>query len=169
MSNEFVALIANIALTLSVIVAVVFGIAQVKNAKKDRRERLTLDTLRSFQTREFAEMLHYINNIKIPTSTTEWSNWPEEDQIRVVHLSQQMESLGLLLAERFISIDLVDKTLGSFVSTTWEQYKPLIVDMREVNADPHLNEYFQWMAEQIDRRMKAKPRKPFFLSSKDAV
>jgi hypothetical protein len=169
MSNQLVALIANIALTLSVIVAVIFGIAQVKTANQDRRERLTLDTLRSFQTREFAEMLNYINTIKIPYTTEEWLKWPNEDQVRIVHLSQQMESIGLLLAERLINIDLVDKTLGSFVSTTWELYKPLIVDMREKNADPYLSEYFQWMAEQLDRRMKEKPRKPFFLSSKTAI
>ncbi|WP_426671266.1 DUF4760 domain-containing protein [Mucilaginibacter sp. McL0603] len=169
MSNQFVALIANIALTLSVIVAVIFGIAQVKTSNKDRRERLTLDTLRSFQTREFAEMLSYINTIKIPYTVEEWLDWPKEDQIRIIHLSQQMESLGLMLAERLINIDLVDKTLGSFVSTTWVLYKPLILDMREKNADPYLSEYFQWMAEQLDRRMKEKPRKPFFLSTKTAV
>lgn len=169
MSSQLIALIANIALTLSVIVAVIFGIAQVKTSNQDRRERLTLDTLRSFQTREFAEMLNYISTIKMPHTTEEWAKWPNEDQVRIVHLSQQMESLGLLLAEHLIKIDLVDKTLGSFVSTTWALYRPLIVDMREKNVDPYLSEYFQWMAEQLDRRMKEKPRKPFFLSSKTAV
>ncbi len=124
MSNQLVALIANIALTLSVIVAVIFGIAQVKTANQDRRERLTLDTLRSFQTREFAEMLNYINTVKIPYTAEGWLEWSNEDQIRIVHMSQQMEALGLLLAERLINIDLVDKTLGSFVSSTWELYKP---------------------------------------------
>ena len=94
MSNELVTLIANIALTLSVIVAVIFGIAQVKNTAKDRRERLTLDTLRSFQTREFAEILHFINNAKIPASQEEWLNWPDKDQIVFIHMAQQMESTG---------------------------------------------------------------------------
>jgi hypothetical protein len=169
MSNEFVALIANIALTLSLIVAVIFGIAQVKTANKDRRERLTLDTLRSFQTREFAEMLHYISKTKVPTSANDWSKWTEDDQVSFVHLSQQMEAIGLLLAERLISIDLLDKTLGSFISSTWEKCQPLILDLRENHQDPFLSEYFQWMAEQIERRMKEKPRKPFFRSGQTAI
>jgi hypothetical protein len=169
MSNEFVALIANIALTLSVIVAVIFGIAQVKTARKDRRERFTLDTLRTFQTKEFAEMLHYINRVQIPSSANEWVKWTEDDQVRFVHLTQQMEAIGLLLAEKLISIDLLDKTLGSFVSTTWEKCRVLITDLRQKNDDPHLAEYFQWMAEQIERRMKEKPRRPFYLSAKTAV
>ena len=169
MSNEFIALIANIALTLSLVVAVIFGIAQVKAANKDRRERLTLETLKSFQTREFAELLHHMHMTRIPTSNEEWPKWPVDDQVRFIHLSQQMESLGLLLAEKLIDIDLIDKTLGSYVSTTWERCKPLVLDMREKNADPFLSEYFQWMAEQIERRMKEKPRKPFFQSNRAAV
>ena len=169
MSNEFIALLANIALTFSVIVAVIFGIAQVKSARKDRQERLTLETLRHFQTREFAETLRYLHMTTFPQTYEAWEAWTKPDQVRFIQLSQEMESLGLLLAERLISIDLIDKTLGTFVTTSWEQFKPVVMDMREKNPDPFLNEYFQWMAEQIDKRMKERPRAPFFLSDKTAV
>jgi hypothetical protein len=49
MSSQLIALIANIALTLSVIVAVIFGIAQVKTSNQDRRERLTLTIFKTTQ------------------------------------------------------------------------------------------------------------------------
>ncbi len=114
-------------------------------------------------------MLHYINKTKIPTSANDWSEWTEDDQVSFVHLSQQMEAIGLLLAERLISIDLLDKTLGSFISSTWEKCRPLILDLRENHQDPFLSEYFQWMAEQIERRMKEKPRKPFFRSAQTEI
>ena len=41
----------------------------------------------------------------------------------VTQFAQQMESLGILVAERLINIDLVDKTIGSLVTTAWEKYK----------------------------------------------
>ena len=66
MNNEIIALIANLALTLSFIVALVFGIAQVKAAARDRHERLTLEALRNFQSREFAEMINYVTRMKLP-------------------------------------------------------------------------------------------------------
>ena len=88
------------------------------------------------------------------------------DRIRFIQFGQQMESLGLLLAEHLINIDLVDKTLGSFVVTAWNKYKTLFLDLRQKQSDPFLGEYFQWMAEQIDYRMKQKPRKPFFETQK---
>jgi hypothetical protein len=37
--------------------------------------------------------------------------------------------------------------------------------MRERISDPYLPEYFQWIAEEIDKRMKTNPRKPFFHAS----
>ncbi len=168
-TTELVTLIANIALTVSVIVALIFGIAQVKTAQKDRRERLTLETLRSFHSKEFAEMIHYITRKKVPQTHEEWVAWPAADQIEFIHFSQQMESIGILLAERYISVDLLDKTLGSFINANWEKFRPLVTEMREKFNDPYMSEYFQWMAEQIERRMNEKPRTPFFMSSKRAI
>ena len=162
MSNDLVALIANLALTLSFIVALVFGVAQVKAAARDRRERLTLETLRNFQTHEFSELMYYIMSHKMPATQTEMRALPADDQVNFIQYAQEMESLGILVAEKLINIDLVDKTLGSFVVTSWEKYKPVFQDIREKAPDPFLGEYFQWLAENIDERMKKNPRKPFY-------
>jgi len=169
MSSEFIAVLANLALTLSLIVAIVFGIAQIRAAKKDRRERLTLETLQNFQTREFAAIILFISNIKTPENYDEWQSWSKDDRECFIQLMQQMESLGILLGDKAIDVELVDKTLGSFVVSSWGKYKPVVLDMRQKFADPYLAEYFQWMAEQIDQRMRENPRKPFFQSSKTIV
>jgi hypothetical protein len=162
MTNEVITVIANLALTLSFIVALIFGVAQVKAATRDRRERLTLETLRNFQTREFAELAIYIVSNDLPSNREGMMALPANEQAILFQFSQQMESLGLLVAEKLINIDLVDKTLGSFVTTSWEKYKTMFQDMRENQPDPFLGEYFQWLAEQINERMLEKPREPFY-------
>ena len=154
-------MLANLALTLSFIVAVIFGIAQVRAAARDRRERLTLEALRNVQTREFAELINWINLKVMPTTREEMRALPENEQAMLIQFGQEMESLGILVAERLINIDLVDKTLGAFVTTSWEKYKGLFEDMRKKNPDPFLGEYFQWLAEQIAERMEKNPRRPF--------
>ena len=164
MPKELLELIANLALTLSFIVGLIFGIAQVKAAKRDRRDRLTLEVLRQFQTREFAELLHFINRHHMPKTREEQFKQPAEDQIKMIQFAQQMESLGLLVAEKLIDIDLVDKTLGDFVTSSWAKYKPMFLSIRA--RDPFLGEYFQWLAELIERRMTECPRAPFHQTGK---
>lgn len=164
MSSEFIGVIANIALTLSLIVAIVFGIAQIKSAKRDRRERLTIDALVNFHSKEFSELILFTTTSKFPTSHEGWLSMEKEDHLQFIQVSQQMESIGILLADGVIETELVDKTLGSFITTTWQKFKRLVLDMREKLGDPYLSEYFQWMAEQMEKRMKDNPRKPFFES-----
>lgn len=166
MTNELITVIANVALTLSLIVAVIFGIAQVRAAARDRKERLTLETLRTFQTREFAELSLYINSQKLPSNREEMTRLPLSEQAIIFQFGQEMEGLGMLVAEQLINIDLVDKTLGSFVATTWEKYKPLFGSIRETAPDPFLGEYFQWLAEKISREMEKNPREPFYKTNK---
>jgi len=159
---EIVTLIANVALALSFVIALVFGIAQVNTANRDRRERLTIETLRNFQTREFAELILFVNSHSMPSNSKEMNALPLKEQVFIIQFGQQMESLGMLVAERLINIDLVDKTLGSFVTLTWEKYKRFFNDLRERQPDPFLGEYFQWLAERIEERMRQNPRRPFY-------
>jgi hypothetical protein len=168
MTYETISLIANVALTLSFIVALVFGIAQVRLAKRDRRERFTLETLRTFQTREFAELISFVSLHPTPSSFKELNSLPFDEQAKFIQLAQEMESLGILVADRLIDIDLVDKTLGSFVTTAWQKYKIVFEDIRQNQPDPFLGEYFQWLAEYIDDRMQNHPRQPFFETHKPA-
>ena len=74
-----------------------------------------------------------------------------------------------MVAEKFINIDLVDKTLGSFVTIAWQKYRPVFEDIREKAPDPFLGEYFQWLAESIQDRMESAPREPFHLQSKKGL
>jgi hypothetical protein len=161
MSSQTITNIANIALALSFIVAFIFSIVQVKAAARDRRERLTLEVLRQFQTRDFAELLHFLSLHDLPQTGEALQKAPAKDRIMLIEFAQQMESLGIAVAEGMINMDLVDKTLGSFVTSSWEKYKPAFMDMREKTPDPFLGEYFQWLAEKIEKRMKEKPRVPF--------
>ncbi len=161
MTSDIIALMANLALALSFIVGLVFGIAQVRAAARDRRERLSLEALRNFQTREFAELMQYIISHDMPSSREELQALPVDEQVIFIQFSQEMEMLGILVADRLIDIDLVEKTLGSFVSTSWDKYKKMVLNVRVSQPDPFLSEYFQWLAERIDERMRDNPRSPF--------
>jgi hypothetical protein len=160
--DEISTLVANFALVLSLVVALVFGIVQAQTANRDRRERLTLETLRFVQTEEFAGFMYRINNGQVPATNVERKAMPAEDQIGFIQFAQEMESLGLLVVDGTIDLTLVEKTLGSFVITAWERYKPIFTEMRQTTDDPYLGEYFQSVAELMARRLKDTPRPPAY-------
>jgi len=162
MNTEFISLLADLALTLSVIVAVIFGIVQVTTSNRDRQERLTLETLRNFQTREFAGLMLFVIDHDFPTTQEGFDALPGEARTNYIQFAQEMESLGILVAEKFIDINLVDKTLGAFVANSWDKYKPMYTDLREKIPDPFLGEYYQWLAERLNERLEKNPRVPFY-------
>ncbi len=164
--TDLITMIANIALALSFMVGLIFGIAQVRTAARDRRERLTIQTVHDFQSREFVDLMQFVLNTEMPVNREGMQALSVKEQTDLMQFAQQMESLGILVAEKLINIDLVDKTLGSFVTTSWEKYKTLFLNIREVTPDPYLGEYFQWLAERIDERMKSNPRPPYYLNKK---
>jgi hypothetical protein len=159
MTNDMIALVANVALTLSFLFALIFGIAQVRAAARDRRERMTLDALRNFQTPEFVELMQYVIFKRMPRSRKEFERLPDKEQVLFLRVAQGMEMLGILVAERYINLDLVEKTLGSFVTQAWEKLEKLTLSVRP--SDPFVGEYFQWLAQRISERMTQRPRKPF--------
>ncbi len=65
--TDLIGLIANVALALSFIVGLIFGIAQVRAAARDRRDRLTLESLRNFQSRDFVEQMQYVISHEMPS------------------------------------------------------------------------------------------------------
>src|SRR6185312_14594488 len=157
--DQLVTLIANVSLALTFLAGLIFGIIQTRQAARDRRERLTLETLRAFHTREFAELMNFVGSSRFPKTREEARALTGVDNILMIEFSQRMESLGILVAEGLIDIDLVDKTLGNYVTTTWQKYSIFIVPTRE--CDPYLNEYYQWLAERMEERAKDTPREPF--------
>jgi hypothetical protein len=159
--TDIVAVSANIALTLTFVVGLIFGIVQLKAAERDRREGLTTEILRAFQTREFAEFINFFRKSKFPQNQGDFDAMPEHEQVMYMQFSQQMESLGILVAENIIDLDLVDKTLGDFVAMAWKKYEARFIEARK--NDPFLGEYFQWLAEQTAQRNKDFPREPFYL------
>ena len=162
MTADLIGNIANISLALSLLVGLVFGIGQARAAARDRRERLTLETLGHFGSREFAELIQYIDTHEMPKTRDALRALPANEQTMFIQFSMLMENLGILVAQKMINVDLVDMTLGSFVSTTWVKFKPMSINTRKEDNEPFMSEYFQWLAETFDERLKANPRQPAY-------
>lgn len=151
---------ANLTLALVFLVAFIFAVIVFRANVRDRRDYLTLAILRRFQTREFAELMHYIANTKIPVTLEEFRLVPVQDQVFFSHFAQEMESLGMLVAEQVIDIDLVNKSVGSLITSSWGKCSQLFLDTRKKDPGPFPGKYFQWLAERINAQTQISPQQP---------
>jgi hypothetical protein len=92
----------------------------------------------------------FVMSDKMPKTREDLNALPERERIMFTQYAQQMEALGIQVAQRLIDMELVDKTLGSFVTLTWKRYANVYLTMRD--RDPFVAEYFQWMAERMDEK-----------------
>jgi len=92
----------------------------------------------------------------VPPTHVAWQKISANEGTYITQFAQQMESLGILVAEQHINIDLVDKLLVLLVTTAWEKYKIMIFDSTCERPDPFFANIFQWLAEQIDERIEEK-------------
>jgi hypothetical protein len=161
MSTESVAAItADFAIAASFVAALGFGIAQVRSSARDRRERLTVATVRELQTREMAAHFQRMRTHDFPSTMEAMLLLSDDEQVSIIHYAQQMEMLGLMVYDGMIELGLVERTLGDYVSYSWEKYKAFVSDGRK--ADPYLNEYFEWLAHRLDEYMRINQRAPAY-------
>jgi len=159
MSTESAAaVIGDIAIALSFLAALGFGIGQVRSGARDRRERLTVATVQGLQTREMAAHFQRMRSLDMPSTWREIELLPADEQVSIIHYAQQMEMLGLMVYDGMIELALVERTLGDYVAYSWQKYKPFTYNRR--TEDPYLNEYFEWLANRLDDYMRASPRAP---------
>lgn len=157
-----VATLTDIAIAGSVVVALVFGIIQVLIAVRDRRERLTIEVVRGLQTREFAQQLIGLS-ISPPTPTIgAWQALPEATRVSQLQFLLEMETLGLLVFDKTIDFALVERTLGSWVTSSWKRFQPVILEIRSQSDDPYMSEYFEWLAARMESWLRDRPRAPAY-------
>ncbi len=70
-------------------------------------------------------------------------------------------SLALSFVVGLVDIELVDKTLRTYVTQTWKKYATFILPIRD-ERDPYLSEYFQWLSDRMEERQAANPRVPSY-------
>ena len=152
------AVILNFVTVMTLIVALAFGVKQTRDFERKRREDATMRVLEQFANEDFAVHILRIGMLEAPVDPAARATMDPKERIQAIAFAQQMETLGVLVADRIIEIDLVEKALGSFVTSAWEKTKPVILAIRAESGDLKTAEYFQWLAERIAEREAKMPK-----------
>ncbi len=82
-------------------------------------------------------------------------------------VSITFESVGVMVFHRVLPLRIVDELMGGTVVSCWRRLSAWVGTMREEQGRPEMHEWFQWLADQLERRGQASPGAPAYVAERD--
>ncbi len=160
-------LILNIITAIAVILGILFGLLQLRHYHLSRERDAALLLLNSFQTTEFFQGTLIIQELPDGLTKNEIKDRVGEE-IRLLYLViSSWESIGLLVFNREVSMKMVDDAYSDSIILSWQKLNQYVAGMRDDVQRETLFEWFQWLAERMIEREKAKTPLPAYLAYRD--
>ena len=147
--------VANIATALTVLTAVLFGLIEMRRARKEREERAAFVAVQAILTPAWMQSMSLVQSISDGTTPSQIEADPRLFQA-VQSIACILESLGYAVFARMVPLNVVDELLGGTVRVAWHNLRGYVEYERERSGSKKNWEWFQWLAEQIDRHSKAR-------------
>ena len=147
--------VANIATALTVLTAVIFGLIEMRHARKEREERAAFVAVQAILTPAWMKSMVLVQAIPEGATAAKIEADP-----RVFEAAQSigiiLEGLGYAVFTRMIPLKVVDELMGGTVRVAWRKLRSYVEYERERAGSEKTWEWFQWLAEQLDRHSRAR-------------
>lgn len=139
-----IALVLNAVATGAVVIGVLFGIVELRQALRSRADVAAADIVRSVQTQEIRQAVQRV--LALPDSV-------DPDVIRTdptlladaLAIDSACEMWGSLVYERIVDLHMLDRMVGGWVRGTWMRLNRWIEAERIDNRSPNVAEWWEWL------------------------
>ena len=143
------ATVANVATSVAVIVAVLFGLTELRRGARDRRDRAAVEVVRSVQTQESFRAVGKILNLPDDADPQLIRGDPALlEAAMLVYFACEM--LGSMVFERVVELHTLDRMVGGWVRATWVRLRPWVESERIQDRNANVGEWWQWLYEQLE-------------------
>ena len=147
--------IANIATALTVLVAAIFGLLEFRNARRERQERAAFAVVGAVMTSEWIESVVMVQSLPEDAAPEEIESNPRT--LKAAHsIGIILEALGYSVYAGLVPLRVVDELVGGTVRVAWRKMRAYVAADRERNGSQKSWEWFQWLAEQLERHPPTK-------------
>ena len=142
--------IANVATALTVITGVVFGLIEMRRARREREERAAFAAVQALMTPEWMSSSMIVAAIPEGTSAAALGNDPRSLEA-MLKIATIMEGIGYSVFARIVPLAVADDLVGGMARIGWRKFRLFVEDERERTGTQKSWEWFQWLAEQLER------------------
>jgi hypothetical protein len=153
--------IVNLLTTASLAAGLIFAGIQWRASRRENRRLSQIQVLRSFESPEFVRAMRLVLDLPDGLSRSDLETRLGRDGTDLVwYWLGVMESLGILVHDRFVEILDVEQTYSAPVLVTFRKLHPYIEDVRASVSRDTMHEWFQWLAERLEQLERDKGRLP---------
>ncbi len=147
--------LANIATALTVLTGVAFGLIEMRRARREREERAAFAAVQALMTPEWMSSSMLMASIPEGASAAEIENDPRRLEA-ALKIATIMEGIGYSVFARIVPLSVADDLIGGMARISWQRFKPFVEVERARTGTQKSWEWFQWLAEQLDRHGQSK-------------
>ena len=159
--------IAEIFGALLVIVGVLFGLIEIRHYRQQRQETASMEIMRAFQSHAFTGALRLIMDYEQECRQCSENSIPQDLQDAAMLVSTTLEAVGLMVYQRIVPFRLVQQLMGGTIQASWRVLRPHTEWLREKLRRPSVHEWFQWLAERLDRHPEYRDEEGAYLKYGD--
>ena len=141
--------VANLATAAAVIVGVVFGLIELKHARREREDRAAFEVVHAMLTPEWMQSVIVVQSIADGTAPQAL-----EAEERLLRAAQSagiiLEALGYSVFKRIVPLEVVDDLLGGTVRVAWRKLRGYVEFERARSGSQKSWEWFEWLAARLD-------------------
>ena len=147
--------IANLATSLTVLTAVIFGLVEMRRGRRDREERAAFAAVQAILTPQWMRSMLIVHNIPDNATAAEIENDTRIFEAASV-VGITLEGLGYSVYARIVPLRVIGDLMGGTIRLAWRKLRPYIEEERRRTGSRKTFEWFEWLARQIERHVPGK-------------
>ena len=139
----------DIVVALAVVLGVVFGLAELRHATRNRRDHAAVDIVRTVQTQDVRRAVDRVFNL------------PDDADPKVIRGDPAMldaalavdsacEMWGSMVYEGVVDLHMLDRMVGGWVRGTWSRLRRWVEAERTDSRNVNVGEWWQWLYERLE-------------------
>jgi hypothetical protein len=143
-------IVLQVATLVTVIGGLVFGAMEVRRARQVRADKGARDVLSIAVSPDHIEACYGI--LELPVGAQPELVGSSHELKRLANtLMVQYEYLGNLVYQRSVPLDTLDLLVGGIIRASWKRLRPYIEEQRRKKNLPNMAEWFEWLAERLEK------------------
>jgi len=134
---------------IAIVFGIVFGLIELRQATRSRRDHAAVDIVRTVQTQEVRQAVRLIFDLPLDADPKLIRNDPAL-LAAALAVDSACEMWGCMVFEGVVDHQLLDRMVGGWVRGTWTRLRAWVESERVETQSINVGEWWQWLYELLE-------------------